>query len=158
MTTDTPKSRMRLGLRILLIASLALNVMIVGVVAGGIMKGRSPGPFGGFDMTIGPFAEALGDDDRRAIRAELRDRRDIRPPRYEDRIAAMEGFLASVRAENFDPAAIEAMFAEQRARASNAMEAGQQALLNRITAMDSDERARFAERLERELRHGGDRR
>jgi len=158
MTTDTPKSRMRLGLRILLIASLALNVMIVGVVAGGIMKGRSPGPFGGFDMTIGPFAEALGDDDRRVIRAELRDRRDIRPPRYEDRIAAMEGFLDSVRAENFDPSAIEAMFAEQRARASNAMEAGQQALLNRITAMDSDERARFAERLERELRHGGDRR
>ncbi|APO87104.1 periplasmic heavy metal sensor [Marivivens sp. JLT3646] len=158
MTTDIPKSRMRLGLRILLIASLALNVMIVGVVAGGIMKGRSPGPFGGFDMTIGPFAEALGDDDRRAIRAELRDRRDIRPPRYEDRIAAMEGFLDSVRAENFDPSAIEAMFAEQRARASNAMEAGQQALLNRITAMDNDERARFAERLERELRHGGDRR
>ncbi|NBT52187.1 MAG: hypothetical protein EBT12_11660, partial [Marivivens sp.] len=66
MTTDTPKSRMRLGLRILLIVSLALNVLVIGVVAGGIMKGRSPGPFGGFDMTIGPFAEALGDDDRRA--------------------------------------------------------------------------------------------
>ena len=158
MTTDTPKSRMRPGLRILLIASLALNVMIIGVVAGGIMKGRAPGPFGGFDMTIGPFDAALGDNDRRAIRAELRDRRDIRPPRYDDRIAAMEGFLNSVRAENFDPTAIEAAFAEQRARASTAMEAGQQALLNRIIAMDRDERVRFADRLERELRHGGDRR
>lgn len=157
MSTITPKSRMRPGLRILLIVSLALNVMIVGVVAGGILKGRSPGPFGGFDMTIGPFAEALGDNDRRAIRAELRDRRDIRPPRYDDRIAAMQGFLAAVRADNFDPAQIEIMFAEQRARAGNAMEAGQQALLNRIVAMDRDERARFADRLERELTHGGDR-
>ena len=40
MSTVTPKSRMRPGLRILLIVSLALNVMIVGVVAGGILKGR----------------------------------------------------------------------------------------------------------------------
>lgn len=148
----TPKPPMRRSLRILLIVSLALNLMVAGVIVGGIAKGRAPGPFGGFDMTLGPFARALDDDHRRELRDHLRGQEGLRPPSRRDRAEAMRDFMAALRADPFDPAAVDAIFAGQRDRATAGMRAGQDALLAQLQAMTAAERAAFADRLDHELR------
>lgn len=143
---------MRPGLRALLIGSLALNLLVVGVIGGGMIAGRGmPLPFGGPDMNIGPFAAALDGRDRDIIRDELRRRVDTQRLRRGDRTETMNEFLAALRADPFDPAPIEQIFLDQRAQATAALTAGQEVLLDRITEMTPQGRADFAEKLGRQF-------
>ncbi|NIY72383.1 periplasmic heavy metal sensor [Marivivens donghaensis] len=148
--TEKPKSRMRLGLRILLIASLALNMMIIGLVVGGIAKGKPPRSFsGGYGFSLGAVGAALDEDDRRALRDDLRGREDLRPPRREDLNAMRDAFTAAIISEPFDRSVLEALFTEQRDRQFEVMQAGQEAMLDRLDQMSADERKAFVERLNR---------
>ncbi len=149
-----PKTGMRPGIRILLIVSLAFNLLILGVVAGGMLDGRRPGGMGGADMTLGAYARALDFEDRRAIGRDLHERMQSRPVRGAERAQAMADFLAAISADPFDPAAVELLFEEQRDRATGAMRVGQEALLARVAAMTPAERAEFAARLSHELGSG----
>jgi uncharacterized membrane protein len=142
---------MRRSLRLLLVGSLALNLLVIGIIGGAALTGRGPGPLGGYSMTLGPFAQALDRADRDAIRDELRARVDLRPPSGRDRQAALRDFQTALRADPFDASAVQAIFEDQRARAGAAMVAGQEALLRRIAAMTPAARAAFADRLEKAL-------
>ncbi len=144
------------GVRIALVVSLAINLLVAGVVIGGLVSGRGPGGFPGYDLSLGPFAQALDPQDRAALRDEFRKRADLRPIGRRDRAQALSDFLTALRSDPFDIGAVEAIFAGQRDRATAAMSAGQAVLLDRIGQMTPEARAAFADRLSRELgRHAG---
>ncbi len=151
--TEQRNSSMRPALRVVLIVSLALNLLVVGVVAGGIFRGRPPAPLGGVDLGSSPFARALNADDQRHVRDTLRGQMHNIVPAAADRRLALQELVAALRQDPFDPAAVQAMFDQQKLGAMAAMEASQAAVLDRIQAMDAAGRAAFADRLENEMRH-----
>ncbi|MCW1951168.1 MAG: periplasmic heavy metal sensor [Octadecabacter sp.] len=145
------KGRLQRGL---LIASLALNLLVVGVVAGAVFNGGGPGGPQRIDLTVGPLTRAMDGERRDAVRDALREsgafqRRD-RSAIRED----MQVLLATLRADVFDEAAFREALSRQRAR----LQSGQSAVLEAVTAqiedMGPEERAAFADRLEAQARRG----
>jgi len=143
------------GLRIALGISLALNLLVVGLVAGAVLRDGGPRDRMVRDLDFGPFTEALSPEDRDALRRAFIDRApDLRGARQEMR-TDLEAFLAALRAEPFDPSALTQVMENQQGRLSRRIELGQDLLVERLAAMDGRERGAFADRLERRLRRGG---
>ena len=145
---QTPRRGMKPWLRVVLILSLGLNLLIVGVVVGGIARSlndemRPPR----LDSMAGPLTRALSRDDRKALGHALRESyRDNRPSRAQMR-AEFDGLIADLTAEPFDPEAVAARLARQRGIVSDRLELGQRLLLDRLEEMSPAERAAFAGRL-----------
>jgi uncharacterized membrane protein len=156
MTTE-PTLRFGLAkpLRWLLLVSLALNLLVAGLVVGALL--RHDGPRRHMAMGPGPFAQALSAEDRRAILTSLRDRPGFGPPGREERQQAMAEVLAALRSEPFDRSRAEAAMASQADRLATVEGAIRGAMIERIASMSSQDRAAFAERLEGELKRGPDR-
>jgi uncharacterized membrane protein len=144
---------MRTGVRVLLIVSLAINLLVAGVIAGGLIMGPMGGRPPGVDLTLGPFARALAPDDRRAIARDLMERADLGPMRRSERQADLAELAAALRADPFDSAALAEIMARQRARVRSLEGAVEAAVLERLSAMTAEERAGVADRLEREMDH-----
>ncbi len=139
------------GLKIALAVSVALNLSVAGVVAGAWLR---EGPTRGMprDLSFGPFSEALGPEDRRAMRKALLDRA---PAFRETRAAAQAEFadlLAALRASPFAPAAVQTALAAIEARNAGRLELGRSLIEARITQMSEADRLAFADRLEQGLR------
>lgn len=154
--TETPTSQTSRGLpwgRIVLIASLALNLLIVGLVAGALLRhhgfdGRPPLR----DLGYGPFGAALSPEDRHELGRRMGDRAgDLRNNRQDLRRQFAE-MLAALRAQPFDAAALAALVEQQKIILAERQAIGQALLLERIAAMSDAERAAFADRLERTMR------
>ncbi len=138
---------------VLLVLSLAANLLVAGLVAGAWLRDGPPGA-AGRDPGFGPFAEALSDDDRRALRRAFLSRM---PEMRENRMALrtdMQGVLAALRADPFDAAALDIAMDRALARLGDRITFGQSLLVDRITTMSSTERAAFADRLETALARG----
>ncbi len=154
--TPVRPTRSGRGLRWALGISLALNLAVVGMVAGAMLR-DGHGMRGSMvrDLGFGPFTEALSREDRRALRQALFERapeiRQARQQRQED----LQALVAILRAEPFDAAALAAAMAEQEARMVGQLRLGQTVLQERIAAMTPEARRGFAERLEDGLSHGG---
>ena len=148
---------MRRSIRFLLIGSLALNLLVMGLVGGALVNGpdgfRVPR---GVDLALGPIVQALSPEDRDAIRAELRIREALRLRPRRDRDALISALLVALRADTFDPVAVEAALNVPRDRALAVQQAAQQALLARFTAMTPAARLAFADRLAEQMGHGED--
>jgi len=154
-----PRARTGRALKIALGLSLALNLLILGLVAGAIL---GAGPHGLRDddprlrtLGLGPFAIALSREDRAAV-VERLDRDALRGERR-----ALGGSLGQLRdsllADPFDRAAAEAALAQSR-EAITAMQAqGHAALLDQIETMTVAEREVLVARLGRALRRMGGR-
>ncbi len=148
------------GWRVAFFVLLALNLGVVGVVAGVAL--RHDGPGGGFvrDLGFGPFSAALAPNDREALRAAFL----AKVPEWRDMRRAMRtdaaGLLTALRAVPFDPDALRDAMQNQQSRNEKRLELGQALILDRILTMTPDERAGFADRLEQALsrRPGQDRR
>jgi uncharacterized membrane protein len=150
--TNTDK-KPRNWMRIVLVISLGLNLAVVGMVAGFAFAGdkRSPQRF---DLTVGPLTRAMDDNARTSVREALResgvfDRADRNSIRVD-----MMALVALLRADDFDAAAFQEVLGRQRAR----LQAGQDTVLrvvtDQINTMTAQDRAAFADRLERQLRRG----
>ncbi|HVG49473.1 MAG TPA: periplasmic heavy metal sensor [Rubellimicrobium sp.] len=156
MTTESiPRSGLSTPLRWLLVVSLALNLLVAGLVAGAAL--RHDGPRRHMEMGPGPFAQALSPDDRQAILAEIRDRPGLGPPSREERKQAMTEVLAALRSEPFDRMRAEAAMASQSDRVATVQRAIQAAMVERLASMAPEDRAAFADRLEKELERGPNR-
>lgn len=135
--------------RIVLIASLALNVLIVGFVVGTALSGREGGPARGLELGPGPFARALAPNERRAVLRAMRDGE--RLPRVEMR-ENMQALVAALRAQPFDADRLNQAMQVQRDRLAQLQDDAQAALLAQIIAMSPERRAAFADTLESEMR------
>ena len=144
-----------LWMRVLLVVSLALNLLVAGVVVGHVVRdgdhGRGPRPV---EIALGPFARAMDAGDRRAILESLRGNPDLQPLSRDQRAAAFGEILATLRAEPFDRARAEAALSAQAQRVQGLERALQGALLDRLAALTADQRVAFADRLQAELDHG----
>lgn len=142
------------GVRIALAVSVALNLLIVGLVAGAVL--RDGGPRGRMlgDLEFGPFTEALTPEDRAALRQEfVRQMPDMRDMRRQMR-TDFAALLDALRAEPFDAAAVRGLIEAQSQRMTGRLAVGQDLLVARIGAMTPEARADFADRLESRLRRG----
>lgn len=143
------------GLRIALGISVALNLLVAGLVAGAVLRDGGPRERMLRDLEFGPFTEALSREDRDALRRDFVARsggfRDMRSEMRSD----FDALLGALRAEPFDIDAARAVLEGQQARMQSRLALGQELLLDRLAAMTPAARAAFADRLEDRLRHGG---
>ena len=136
-------------------ASLALNLLIVGIVAGAFLSGggrdgRESGPVR--SLMGEPFIRALEPSDRRAIvGAMVRNRDQLRENREALR-ARVTSLLDALQAEPFDRAAVATILEEQRRLATGRQMIGEEILLDRLEAMSAEERAAYADRLAKALK------
>ncbi|TNF23247.1 MAG: periplasmic heavy metal sensor [Rhodobacteraceae bacterium] len=150
--------RMSAGLRIVFFASLAMNVLIVSLVAGFVLRGERDGPPPrNLRDAAAPYTAALSREDRREIGrrmyAELRQegaRRDLRERAREEYREALD----LLRAEPFDALAFAEVVGRQSARAVERQKRGEDLLVRHLATMSASERAAYADRVEAALEHG----
>lgn len=159
----TPPPPMQTGsgwLRIALIASLALNLWIIGMVGGAMFRNGGP-PHGQSmvrDVGFGAFTDALSKQDRAALRhAFLADAPEFRDGRRDMR-SDFKDVLAQLRATPFDPGQLRAVLDRQNARNAERLALGQTLIFDLLVAMPPDARQAFADRLEQSLSKGPKRR
>lgn len=147
--TDKTPATTRLGnWRWLLLASLALNLMVAGVVVGHAVTDRPDRKVPRVDRLGGPMTLALSHEDRREIGEALRrEYKDSRPSRTQLR-AEYQDVIGALRSDPYDSARLEQVFARQLAGTTERVAVGQRLLLARIATMTPDERRAFAARLE----------
>ncbi len=141
--------------RWLLVVSLALNILVLGLVAGAVLRGGPPvGPGVRVDLTLGPLLRALEAEDRAAIRAGLQARRPVeRRGRVEMR-RDMHAMLEVLQAEPFEAARMRAIMDRQFDRLQTIQGAAADQVIAHLAAMPPAERRALAIRFEAEL-HGG---
>lgn len=160
MNTETPPKapKQRRWMMPVLILSVAINLLVAGIVAGAFLSPDGPRKGSSQDQrairgVLGePFFRALPTDERRAMlrdvignRDKFREGRDV----LRERVGQ---FLAALRAETFDRAEAERLLGEQRNAASRRQDLGEKLLLDRLEAMTQAERAAYADALEKQLK------
>lgn len=146
-----PAPRTAGWVKALLALSLALNLGVAGLAAGAFL--RDGGPPGRDDRAFGfgPLGEALDREDRKALRSAFFQ---SFPKLREGRAALRADFdalVAALRAEPFDPAALDAALATIAARNTEMLDTGRDLIATRLRSMDAAGRAAFADRLENAL-------
>jgi uncharacterized membrane protein len=125
-----------------LVASLGLNVAVLGVIGGAILKGPPPGPMPG--IALWHYAHALPDPYRRDLGRALREsRREWIGPREALR-GQRAALAAALTAEPFAPAAVEAVLARETRLTDELAARGMGLLLAQIERMTPEERAAYA--------------
>ncbi|MDG4648610.1 periplasmic heavy metal sensor [Roseibacterium sp. SDUM158017] len=152
--TDRAPRRTGRGIKIALAVSLALNLLVAGLVAGAMLAHGGRGDAPAIRMLgLGPFALALPREGRDEVRERLAEgMTGLRAER-----ARIGSSLGQVRrallAEPFDREAAARALAASRDAAAALQAGGHAALLDTLAGMSLDERERVADRLGRALRH-----
>ena len=140
--------------RVLFGLSLALNLLVIGAFVGVITKG--PGSRGGppgLREISAPYVQAFDQSAKREMRREMRAQLPGRSKAVEANKTDYVAFLAVVRADPFDAARGSAIMENQLARAGRFQKRGRELAIERIGAMSLDERATYADRLQKWLDH-----
>lgn len=158
---DTPRGAGRNGrvLRWALGLSLAINLLVIGLVGGAAYRfAGGPGSEGrppdarSYGM---PYMMAMSREDRRQIgRAMRADGQGVLMSRSARR-ALFDGMLAALRADPFDPDAVETILLQQREASRSIQTAAETAWLAHVRAMDAAARIEYATRLEEVMKRGG---
>ncbi len=153
--TDQKPGGMSRKLRVLLVISLALNLLVIGTVGGAMLarskwEGHRPARL---DFAGGPLTRALDPVDRRAIGRQMRRAYRDGGTTHAALRAEFDGLIADLTATPFDAEAVGARLARQGDLFEERLELGQRLLLQRLTEMDTAERAAYADRLREVLRH-----
>ena len=150
-----PPQKPRRWLWPVLFLSLALNLLIVGIVVGAVLQGgdrRKDGDLGPARSLMGePFVRALEPEDRRALGRDILSNRDALRENRSDLRRRVEALLDALRQDTFDRAAVSDLLSEQRQLAVSRQEVGETFLLNRLEAMSAEERRAYADRLAKSL-------
>lgn len=145
----------RRGMRLALVASLALNLLFLGVMAGGFIKAGRMGPPQVSSATdLRTLWRALPDEARQSIRSDQHGGGSpgARGARREQMQARNAEALALLRAEVFDAGAFLTLLeADHRVRAER-LNSAHTALVGQLDGLAPNERAMMAERLEQMLR------
>lgn len=157
-TTGAKSTGMSRWQRGLLVGSLALNLLVVGVVAGSAIVGGGPKGQQRFDLTVGPLTRAMDAEHRDAVRDALRDSGAFARNNRADIRADMQLLFETLRADDFDEAQFRAAMTRQRARLQSGQDAILDAVSQQVADMSVQERQDFADRLQEQLRRGPQRR
>lgn len=148
----------RLWVRILLFVSLALNLLIVGAVAGVVLGARNESgnrvPPAALirDLGLGPYMTALSKADRSALRSAAHPHQPrLRGGRTEMRVA-FEETIQVLRAEELDQSRLLELIQRQAEVADQGRRLGQELLVTRISGMALEERRALADRLEKRVK------
>lgn len=142
-TPPVPPARPRRGLRLVLFASLALNLLVVGLVAGAALRWyNSPFREIGRDPMMQVFGAAPSANDRTAWRERA-------PERGADRLARLQELSAALRADEFRIEAVAVLLAAERAAMVERIESRHAGFLERLDGLSPEQRAAFADRLDR---------
>ncbi|MBS8228747.1 periplasmic heavy metal sensor [Vannielia litorea] len=154
---DTPRPRRR-WMRVVLVLSLAANLAVAGLVLGAWIThgdkhrdGSKRGERVTRELGFGPYARAIPRESRDGLKEAIEARRGALRANRDTLRSAFEATLATLRAEPFDRAAMAEQMAAQRAAISDSQQIGHEILLDRLERMSPEERAAFADRLERGL-------
>lgn len=153
MSETGHKPAMKLWLRLVLFASLALNLIVIGLAVGVARHGAPDKRLPHGDPFGGPYLGAMEKDDRRAIIADLRKSGEGRRSRDEVR-AEFDQIIAALRATPYRPEQVEAIIRGQFDDIQTRARTGTDAMLERLRTMDDAERAAYAGRLEEALKRG----
>ncbi len=140
--------------RWLLVASLGLNLVALGIIAGAWIKGPPPAP-----PPMGPalwrYARDLPEPYRHDLARALRDsEKDWSGPRAAFR-GQQQAMAAALTAQPFDPAAVKAVISGQIELARRLGTRASDLLVAQIVRMSEAERAAYAAALTRPRRGGG---
>jgi uncharacterized membrane protein len=134
-------------MKITLVLSLALNLLVAGVVGGAMLRhGMRPGdPHPSARAHLGrAYVQALERGDRRALWSAMQaEQPDAAAPG-----ADPDAVLRALRATPYDPAALRDIMVRQRQAGQARLRRGQRLLQERLTEMSDAERAAYADRLE----------
>lgn len=135
----------RLWLRIVFGISLALNLLVIGLVVGAVVRfggieGRRPPPH---SMGAAMYRE-LPQADRKALR-EASQRRTNHS--MESRVAEADAIAAALQADPFDRGAVQVVLDEQAQHRIGWQKTAQLAWLDRVSQMSVSNRSDYADRL-----------
>ena len=143
------------ALKLILFASLVVNLLIIGLVVGAISsrgghdKAGAP-PFR--DFGLGPFASVLTDTQRDKFRDEFKTRSgDLREnrKRLEREVVRL---IEAMRAEEFDPNTVAQILENQRNNVLRVQEFGHSLFVDALSDLSDEERRALADRIEEKLR------
>ncbi|MBT0958781.1 periplasmic heavy metal sensor [Alphaproteobacteria bacterium KMM 3653] len=167
-TDPKPQSAPSSGrwMRVLLFASLAVNLAVAGLVAGAVLRqgggperDRAPQDASfGRDLGLGPYGRALSKNDKDHLRSVAKEKSAMFRENRKAIRAAVEETVATLREPEFDRARVEAAFANQRRLVGEAQREGHGLLIERLSALSHADRMTFADRLEQAALRGPKRR
>lgn len=145
----------RRSVKVALIVSVGLNLLVAGIVAGGLLGGEHPeGRPMPIDEQLGPLGAAFTREDRAAMRRDAaRTGTDFGALKMDFR-ADMDALIATLKADPWDPDAVRRQLAQMRANGEQRAVLGEQVMLQRLSTMTGQERRQYAERLRDRMEHG----
>lgn len=150
--TPQPRAPMRRSLRVVLFASLAVNLIVLGLVAGAVFGNKRGGDKPPRDADfVGAYTRALPNEDRRAIGRAIRDYHRNSGITRESARNEFQQMLLLIRTTPFDAEAMKARLSVQAQSAFDRREAAQALWLERVTAMTDAERQDYADQIEAQL-------
>ncbi|WP_323037402.1 hypothetical protein [Pararhodobacter sp.] len=162
-TTQGKSLKSRRGLRIALVVSLMLNVMLIGILAGGMMRVSRFESTAHVQPDFRSLWRALPAEARADLRAMERARglpgdhgHRLTHQERRERIAAVNGrIIEMLRAETFDGAAFAALLGAERELLAQRLNAAQIAFSDRVAALTLAQRREMAQTLEESWHHRG---
>jgi uncharacterized membrane protein len=151
--TDLPPPAKKPWMKYLLIGSLAVNLLIVGLVIGVKVSGHTAKT----DPLVGAsglraFMHALPDNKRDEVRAYFRTNRSQIRANGDALHEAMRDIREAIIAQPFNPDVLNRAFAEQRNRIITVTQDAQQAFVVIITDMTDAQRREFVENMNEQRR------
>ncbi|MEO0391370.1 MAG: periplasmic heavy metal sensor [Pseudomonadota bacterium] len=146
MTTRAPG-----WMKVALVVSLAVNLLIIGAIAGAVLRGTGPAARGTVNFAL-PYAQALEPETRRAMMRSVMQSEAGRAIRPRARRQGYADVVALLRADPFDAAALEAAVASQAQAFWTVQGQAQAQWLEIVAGMTAGERAVYAAAVEERLR------
>lgn len=145
---DNPKKQPRQLWRVVMVLSLALNIAVVGAVAGLAISGRiNDGPPQRLMFDFGPVSRALDPSDRREIGHKMR-RNGARPHDRDEQRAKLSDLAAALRSEPFNVERVAQELNAFNSRSEKVQQDAQAAFLAHLASMSKEARVRLADRIE----------
>jgi uncharacterized membrane protein len=142
--------------RVVLVTSLAINLLMIGLVGGAVFRNGGAPPRA-FDVQLGPLTAALSEKDRRAIGEQLRQGDKRSGPSRGERRKAFEDLILVLESQPFDPVALSLVFQSQQERQFELQGRALGAFVVQVSDMSLEDRTAFAARLRDSYERRGDR-
>lgn len=156
--TNPKQPRTSRRIKVILGLSLALNLAVVGLIAGTALRhgdekrgGSHSAGFGAYGL---PYMIALPREDRRSVIQAVRAEKNADLPDRAARRAIYLEALAALRASPFDAQALSEVVTRQAQTTIRVQQVAQDAWLEVVGNMSDAERAAYAEEIEEVLRRG----